>query len=93
MIFEWDETKSRQTFVVRGFDFTYAARIFADERRLERIDDRRDYGEERRQAIGCIDGRIYLVVFTYRGSATRIISARRAHDHEEKAYYQGAAGP
>ena len=91
MIFEWDERKNRLTFAARGFDFAHAARVFADERRLERVDRRHDYGEERRQTIGEVDGRIFFVAFTQRGNAVRIISARRAHDHEETAYREGAA--
>ena len=89
MIFEWDDTKSRSTFRARGFDFAYAARVFADSRRLERLDSRNDYGEERRQTIDEVDGRIFFVAFTRRGGAIRIISARRAHDHEESAYREG----
>ncbi len=89
MIFEWDHAKSDVTFRQRGFDFAYAARVFADAHRLERIDWRRDYGEERRQTIGEVEGRIFFVVFTNRPNAIRIISARRAHDHEEAAYREG----
>ncbi|HEY1615217.1 MAG TPA: BrnT family toxin [Rhizomicrobium sp.] len=86
MIFEWDEEKSRTTFDIRQFDFAFAVRVFVDSRRLERIDRRQDYGEERRQTIGEIDGKTYLVVFTQRKNAIRIISARRAHDNEDAAY-------
>jgi uncharacterized DUF497 family protein len=57
MLFEWDEEKSRQTFTRRQFDFAFAARVFADSHRLERIDRRRDYGEERWQTIGEIEGK------------------------------------
>jgi uncharacterized DUF497 family protein len=92
MIFEWDEVKSRKTFEHRELDFAYATRVFADSMRLERVDRRRDYdGEERRQTIGEIDGKTFLVAFTYRRDAVRIISARRAHDHEDRAYREGKA--
>lgn len=91
MIFEWDETKSRRTYADRGFDFAHAVRVFADPYRLERLDRRRDYGEERRQTIGEVDGKTFFVVFTQRGEAVRIISARRAHDHEDQAYREGKA--
>ena len=89
MIFEWDETKSRLTFSERGFDFAHAALVFSDKRRLERIDRRREYGEERRQTIGEVAGKTFFVAFTVRGDVVRIISARRAHDHEDTAYRQG----
>jgi uncharacterized DUF497 family protein len=89
MNFEWDEAKSRQNFERRGFDFAHAARVFDDRRRLERADTRRDYGEERRQTIGAIDDKTFFVVFTRRRTTVRIISARRAHDHENRAYREG----
>ncbi|MDE2013212.1 MAG: BrnT family toxin [Alphaproteobacteria bacterium] len=91
MIFEWDETKNLRTLAERGFDFAYAAQVFADPGRLERVDTRRDYGEERRQTIGEVDGRVFFVAFTHRGPVIRIIWAKRAHDHEEKAYREGGA--
>jgi uncharacterized protein len=89
MQFEWDEPKSDATFVKRGFDFAYAALVFDDPLRIEREDVRRDYGEPRWQTIGEIDGRMFLVVYTLREAATRIISARRAHDNEAKEYQDG----
>jgi uncharacterized DUF497 family protein len=44
--FEWDEEKRREILARRGVDLLYAALIFEGEV-LTRIDDRRDYGEER----------------------------------------------
>jgi len=89
MQFEWDEAKSEATFVMRGFDFAYAALLFDDPWRIEREDTRNNYGERRLQTIGEIEGRVFLVVYTPRDGATRIISARRAHDNEEKEYRDG----
>jgi uncharacterized protein len=89
MKFEWDEAKSDATFEQRGFDFAYAAMLFDDRHRIEREDVRQNYDEPRWQTIGEIEGRVFLVVYTPRGSATRIISARRAHDKEEKEYRDG----
>jgi len=91
MDFEWHDGKSRWTFETRGFDFAHAARVFDDDERLERLDARRAYGEARYQTIGDIDGRTYFVVFTQRQTVVRIISARRAHDHEDRAYREGTA--
>ena len=42
--------------------------------------------ESRSKAIGMIEGRIFVVVFTERKSATRVISARRANRVEERIY-------
>ncbi|TAJ41743.1 MAG: BrnT family toxin [Reyranella sp.] len=86
MDFEWDPEKSEATLNNRGFDFRFASFVFLDPFRLEREDLRRNYGERRYQTIGEIDGQTYFVVFTKRGRRTRIISARRAHDNEDRAY-------
>ena len=46
-------------------------------RGIEVIDRRRDYGEERIRAIGEIDGRIYVVIYTERPGIRWIITARK----------------
>ena len=45
-------------------------------------DRRRDYGEVRYRLLGTVDGRAYVVVYTMRGPAVRIISARKANPKE-----------
>ena len=79
MEFEWDEAKNDTCFERRGFDFAYAVRAFLDPQRIVAQDRRRDYGEDRYRLLGKIDGRAYVVVYTVRGSAVRIISARKAN--------------
>jgi uncharacterized DUF497 family protein len=53
---------------------------------LERNDVRKDYGEQRIQAIGKVDGDSLFVVYTWRGATRRIISARLANRSERDAY-------
>jgi uncharacterized protein len=56
---------------------------------LEREDDRLDYGEVRFVALGPIDARLYVMVFT-EGSddeAVRIVSLRPSEKHEMRYYY------
>jgi len=86
MDFEWDETKSEACFLERGFDFAYAARAFFDPNRLIQADTRYSYGEERYQLMGKIEGRLFVVVYTPRNGAIRIISARKANQREIKHY-------
>ena len=86
MEFEWDDVKNNACFERRGFDFAYAVRAFFDPHRTVRQDRRRDYGEKRYQMLGMIDGRVYVVVYTVRGSAIRIISARKASEKEVRDY-------
>ncbi len=90
MEFEWDEAKNGACFERRGFDFAYAVRAFLDPHRIVAQDRRRDYGEDRYRLLGAVDGRAYVIVYTLRGSAIRIISACKANrkevaDHEHNA--------
>ncbi|WP_082173073.1 BrnT family toxin [Methylobacterium platani] len=50
----------------RGFDLLDMAEVFADGGRLDVVDLRFDYGEERRVAIGAALGGIFTVVYTMR---------------------------
>ncbi len=85
MVFEWDAAKNAANLAKHGIDFEDAIGIF-DGPVLERPDDRRDYGEPRIIAFGAVEDRELAVVYTIRGTHRRIISARRAHRHERKAY-------
>ena len=86
MEFEWDEAKSQAFFLSRGFDFAYAVRAFFDSDRLIQADLRRSYGEARFHLYGRIESRVFILVYTQRGNATRIISARKANNREVKLY-------
>src|SRR5216683_7994677 len=85
MAFEWDAAKNAANIAKHGIDFEDAIRIF-DAPVLERADARRDYGEDRIIAFGVSDERELAVVYTRRGDRCRMISARRAHGRERKAY-------
>ena len=86
MEFEWDDAKNDACFEARGIDFAYAVRAFLDPHRIVAQDRRRDYGEDRYRLLGAIDGRTYVIVYTMRGSAIRIISARKANRKEVVNY-------
>lgn len=85
--FEWDERKNKANIKKHGIAFEEAIGIF-DGDILQRPDDRHDYSESRIIATGEVAGREIVVVYTWRGRARRIISSRRAHDTERKAYRQ-----
>ena len=85
MLFEWDEAKSQRNLNERGFGFEYAARVFLS-LTLERPDNRREYGEVRIQAIGRVIDDILFVVYTDRGDARHIISARLASRKERRLW-------
>lgn len=86
MKFEWDADKSDKCFEERGFDFAYALRAFIDPNRIIRKDTRWSYGEDRYQLLGAIERRVFVMVYTIRSSAIRIISARKANQREVTDY-------
>ena len=88
MEFEWDDTKSDACFADRGFDFAYVAHAFLDEDRIVGVDGRWDYGEDRYRLLGAVEGRVFVVTYTMRGSTIRIISARKANRREVREYEQ-----
>jgi hypothetical protein len=73
--FEWDEAKRRVNLEKHGVDFIDAAAIWSHPISVH-PDRRRDYGEDRFEAIGHIGDLCLVVIFTRRGDVIRIISAR-----------------
>lgn len=53
---------------------------------LSKIDNRRDYGEQRWISLGQLDNAVVIVVHTIRDSKVRIISIPRANQDERKIY-------
>jgi uncharacterized protein len=94
--FEWDPAKEEKNVRERDLDFTTASLIWGGPV-LEKIDGRRDYGETRILTFGKIDGRLVAVLFTWRGAARRIISARKANWREQRRFeaeiHNGRAPP
>ena len=86
MAFEWDERKRQANLAKHGVDFRRVTALF-DGDTVETVDDRQDYGETRFNCLGEIEGRVYVVAYTWRGADRRIISARKANARERKAYY------
>jgi uncharacterized DUF497 family protein len=59
-------------------------------RTVEAVDRRRDYGEERIRAIGEIDGRVYVVIYTDRARIRWIISAWKASGKDVRTWRNNA---
>lgn len=83
--FEWDEVKRLANLEKHGVDFPRAANAL----RGPRIDIRSERNGEVRTLSICPDTlRLLAVVFTMRGDKCRIISARTAHENEQRKYRQ-----
>ncbi|WP_375459817.1 BrnT family toxin [uncultured Enterovirga sp.] len=85
--FDCDPAKRRRLAAERGFDLLDMAAVFDDPRRLDLVDERFDYGEQRRVAVGLALGRIFTVVYTVRNSVTWLITAWPA-SRKERARYE-----
>lgn len=85
MEFEWDEAKADGNFAKHGLTFARAIAVFADPGHVDE-DSTQVGGESRRKAVGLIEGRLSTVVYTLRGKAVRVISARRASKAEKANY-------
>lgn len=86
MIIEWDSNQAAINVKKHGVNFKRAAEVFLDENRYEELDELHSYFEDRYMTIGMVDN-ILTVVYTERGEAKRIISARKATKRERMIYY------
>jgi uncharacterized DUF497 family protein len=90
--FEWYGPKAAANRAKHKVTFEEASTVFADP--LGRITDdlRHSEGEERFVLLGQSDKRRLLVImFTERGQAIHLISARTASRRERREYEQGKA--
>jgi uncharacterized DUF497 family protein len=88
--YEWDKGKAADNIRKHGVDFMDAIEALEDPNRLEEIDTRFSYDEERIQVIGMARGRPLFAVATFRDDRVcRIISARKATKDEQNRYYAG----
>ncbi|WP_284776315.1 BrnT family toxin [Agrobacterium sp. lyk4-40-TYG-31] len=83
--FEWDENKRLKNIEKHGIDFPRAASALSRPH-LESPSDQN--GESRILAVCPETERLITVVYTMRGDACRIISARAARKNEQKTYRQ-----
>ena len=88
MRFEWNEDKNQINIRKHGLSLADGWKIF-NAPMLTRLDDREEYAEERWIAIGLLDARVVVMVYTERGQdSLRIISLRKAKTCERKQYEQ-----
>jgi uncharacterized protein len=86
--YEWENGKAAENLRKHGVDFMDAVGALDDPNRIEELDDRFAYDEDRIQVIGMAHGRVLFVVVALPGEETRrLISARKATRHEQDRYY------
>jgi uncharacterized DUF497 family protein len=82
----WNPAKAEANLRKHKVAFDFVLKVFADPELLVQPTIRIEDGEERYKAIGDIDGKLYVVIFTMREGAHRLISARRTNSKEESDY-------
>ena len=90
MRFEWDPKKSSANKTKHGIDFETAKNIWLDENRVE-IHAPHPV-EDRDIIIGKHHNKVWTAIYTMRGNAIRIISARHARKKEVDLYDKEKAG-
>jgi uncharacterized protein len=86
MTFEYDPLKAQTNLQKHGVSFAEAEFVFFDPLAINDVDPDA-INEERFIAVGMGNsGLLLVVVYTMRGDAVRLISARRATRQEAKAY-------
>ncbi len=85
MAYRWDREKAAANLNKHGIDFADAVSVFSDDLAITVMDER--FEEERFITIG-IDalGRVLVVIYTWRDSEIRLISARKATRQERTQY-------
>lgn len=85
MDISYDPAKDARNVARRGLsfarvmDFDWPSALIVE-------DKRRDYGEQRYQALGFIDERVHALVFTPRVGRIHVISLRKANSREIRRY-------
>ena len=86
MAIAFDPDKDERNRAKHVVTLAFAARVFADPNRLDILDVRFDYAEERFVTYGEADGRVWVCVYMPRGTRQRVISVRKANEREIERY-------
>ena len=90
MQYEWDENKREANLDKHDVDFLIAL-DFEWQTALVYEDLRSGYDERRFWALGLIQERVHVLVFTRREQFVRIISLRKANQREMRQYTEQRA--
>lgn len=85
MNYEFDQAKGESNLGKHGLSLA-DAEDFEWETAIVREDTRKQYAEQRFEAIGYIGERLHVMIYCLRNDAIRIISLRKANKREETRY-------
>lgn len=81
----FDPAKDARNVALRGISLAQAMDFDWDSALIVE-DTRQDYSEPRYQALGLIENRLHMLIFTPRAGKTHIISLRKANGREIRRY-------
>ena len=81
----FDPAKDASNIDKHGVSLAWASELLWETLQAK-LDDRRDYREERFIGYALMADRLYCVVYTDRGNTRRVISLRKANYREVKRY-------
>lgn len=82
----FDSEKSKINRGKHGYELSAFQGFDAEPIPVAKPDKRFDYGEERFQAFGRINGAGHMIAYTLRGEDLWLVSFRRAHNKELRRY-------
>lgn len=85
---KWSEGEKRELLIKeRNLDFPDIKETLENGEGVERMDDRKNYKEDRWQGMAELELRVLFFAFTVKFPATvRVFSLRKANDREVKAF-------
>lgn len=83
---EWSEAKRESNLRKHNLDFIDARRVFEGPV-ISLEDDRFDYTEDRYISIGMLKGIVVVIAHTDSEEEIRVISMRKATNHERRLYF------
>lgn len=85
MNYQWDDTKCSKNVVSHKIHFSVVFKFNWGSAFVVQ-DERFDYKEKRFKALGLIENRLHVLVFTIRDQEIRVISIRKANKREISHY-------
>jgi len=86
MIFDFDPAKDEANRRKHGVSLLFGVRVFEEEEHVVLASLRPVDGEDRYKALGPVDGRLWTVIYVWRGRTVRLISVRRSNAGEQRDY-------
>ena len=83
----FDPAKDSENLKNHGLSLAFGPRVLNDPFYVEVLDVRFDYGEERWNVLGMVNGQIYFATYTDRDEGIRFISVRLATKRESNHYF------